>query len=191
MDDLKSLEGFADKSARKLHKAIWNSVRPRLDRFLFALGVRHVGQRVARLLAQSFESLDHLQQASLEDLQQFPEIGPEIAGSVHRFFQETSNRQTLDRLRESGVEVQNMPRKRSGQPLRGKTFVLTGTLEGFTRDEAKERIELLGGRATSSVSGQTDYLVVGEDPGSKLDDARDADVEILDEKQFEKMLSGS
>lgn len=191
VDDLKSLEGFADRSARKLHKAIQDSSRPRLDRFLFALGIRHVGRRVARLLAQSFGSLDELERATREELEQVPEIGPEIARSVHGFFNEPSNRQTLHRLRESGVEVQDMPMEESDQPLKGKTFVLTGRLEGFTRDEAKERIELLGGRATSSVSGETDYLVVGEDPGGKLEDARDADVEVLDEEQFEKLLSRS
>ncbi len=187
VEDLLELEGFADKSARQLHEAIQAKKEPRLDRFLYALGIRHVGRRVARLLAGEFGTLDELRGADRERLEEVPEIGPEIAQSVEKFFSEDENRAVLDSFAGLGVEPQAMEREKA-TPLEGKTFVFTGKLEGFTRTEAKERVEALGARATSSVSGETDYLVAGENPGSKLDDARREGVEILDEKGFEELL---
>jgi len=189
VDDLRGLETFAEKKARKLHQAIQKSKRPRLDRFLFALGVRHVGRRVARLLAGELGSLERLRQADRKRLEGIPEIGPEIAQSVARFFGEAHVRKTIDRMVRRGVEVQEMPTSAGEQPLAGNTFVFTGELEHFTREEAKDRVETLGGRATSSVSSQTDYVVVGENPGSKLDKARQEEVEILDERDFERLLA--
>jgi DNA ligase (NAD+) len=189
VEDLESLEGFAEKSARKLHEAIQAAKRPRLDRFLYALGIRHVGRRVARVLANELGSLDKLREADAERLQRIPEIGPEIAQSVERFFGEPDTRQTLSHFKQAGVEVQEMPRGARKQPLAGKTFVFTGDLEHFTRDQAKERVEALGGRAASSVSSKTDYVVVGERPGSKLDEAKNHHVEILDEPGFEQLIN--
>lgn len=191
VDDLMQLEGVADKTARNLHEAIHETRKPRLDRFLYALGIRHVGERVATILAQELQSLDRMRRASLEDLRRMPDIGPEIARSVHTFFQEEENVKVLKRMQRRGVDVQDMPAKPKRQPLQGRKFVFTGRLEGYTRSEAEQAVERLGGRATSSVSGETDYVVAGEDPGSKLDDARAEGIEILDEKRFEELLSGS
>lgn len=188
-DDLQQLEGFAEKSAQQLYDAIQNAKEARLDRFLYALGIRHVGQRTARQLAMAFGALDALRRAGRERLQQTADIGPEIAASVHEFFHDEANRRTLDRLLESGVTVKNMPQEAKAQPLAGKSFVFTGALANFSRDQAQERVERLGGRATSSVSSNTDYVVVGEDPGSKLNDAREHHVQILDEKRFQALLN--
>jgi DNA ligase (NAD+) len=188
IDDLRGLEGFAEKKARKLHQAIHGSKRPRLERFLFALGIRHVGRRVARVLAGEFGSLATLREADQQRLQQIPAIGPEIARSVARFFRESRTREVLEHFARAGVQVPDAATSRGDQPLSGKTFVFTGNLAHFTRHDAKERVEMLGGRATSSVSGQTDYVVVGERPGSKLKEARQQDVEILDEEQFEQLI---
>jgi len=183
-EDLRRLEGFAAKSARQLHAAIQETKKPRLDRFLYALGIRHVGQRIAQILAEHFKGLDALKKADVEDLKRIAEIGPEIARSVADFFARRANRAVLDRLKDSGVEVQPMPAGEKSQPLKGKKFVFTGALENYTRSEAERTVEDLGARATSSVSGETDYLVVGENPGSKREEAEKLDVKILDEKAF-------
>jgi len=189
VDDILELEGFAQKSATQLYEAIQGTKGPRLDRFLYALGIRHVGKRVARVLAQKYRSLDKIMQADKEDLEETPEIGPEIAQSVAQFFGQEENRKVLERLGEAGVEVGAMPPSKEKQALKGKTFVFTGALEHYTRDEAQQRVEELGGRATSSVSGETDYVIAGEDPGSKLDEAKEQKVKIIHEKEFERMVS--
>jgi DNA ligase (NAD+) len=186
LDDFSQLEGFADKSAQNLHRAIQDKKKPRLDRFLYALGIRHVGQRMARILATAYPTLDALREVEQQDLEQISEIGPEIAESITDFFKEAENKKVLERLVEAGVKIRKMPGRKS--ELQGKTFVFTGSLERFTRDEAKEKVEMLGGRATTSVSGETDYLVVGEGPGGKLDEARQENVEILEEKEFRKLI---
>jgi DNA ligase (NAD+) len=188
IDDIMQLEGFAQKSAKNLHRAIQNKKNPRLDRFLYALGIRHVGQRMARILALEYRKLDALMEVGREGLQQISEIGPEIAESVADFFHQEENRNVLDRLAEVGVKVEKMPAPQKKPELEDKTFVFTGSLESFTRDEAKEKIEMLGARATSTVSGQTDYLVVGEGPGSKLEEAKQQNVEILDEDAFKDLI---
>ncbi|MFP4477224.1 MAG: NAD-dependent DNA ligase LigA [Desulfatibacillaceae bacterium] len=187
VDDLLELPGFAEKSARQLHDAIQEATDIPLDRFLYALGIRHVGRRVAGLLAREFGSLSALREAPREDLSEIDEIGPEIADSVAGFFADEHNQDVVDRLLEAGVKVRDVSGKKAS-PLEGKTFVFTGALESMTRDEARDRVEDLGGRATSSVSKNTDYLVRGEDPGGKLDDARDEGIEILDEQQFLNLL---
>jgi DNA ligase (NAD+) len=188
--EILQLDGFARKSAAQLHAAIQARKKPRLDRFLYALGIRHVGQRVARVLAQKYRSLEKLRQADRENLVNTPEIGPEIARSVAQFFNRKENRRVLRGLAEAGVQVQDMPSDRKKKALEGKTFVFTGKLENHTRKKAQARVEELGGRATSSVSGETDFLVVGEQPGSKYEEAQKHNVEILDEQEFEKLLSG-
>ncbi len=187
-DDLLKLEGFAEKSAGQLFQAIQESKTPKFDRFLYALGIRHVGQRVARILAQEFGSLDNLKNAGKKDLEQIPEIGPEIAESVWGFFKQNKNQQVLVNLTKAGVEVQKMPTGRKSRALEGKTFVFTGKLKSYTRQEAEDLVEEYGGRATSSVSGETDYVVAGEGPGSKYEEARRQNIKTLDEKEFKKMI---
>lgn len=190
VDDLLELEGFAEKSAKGLHDAIQGTRKPRLDRFLYALGIRHVGEHTARVLAERFQDLESLRRASREDLVRVPEVGPEIATSVARFFEQAENRKVLDRLLDAGVGPR--PLRGGGEEgrLEGRTFVFTGSLERFTRSDAERKVEDLGGRATSSVSGDTDYVVAGEGAGSKLDEAREAGVRIIDEEAFEKLLAG-
>lgn len=186
-DDLMELEGFAKKSAKKLHDAIQKTKHPELYRFVYALGIRHVGEHMARVLAQKFRSLDTLKQIRRDDLTKIKEIGPEIAESVAHFFENKDNIQMLNELEELGLKPKQVSAKQA-EKLKDKTVVLTGELDDFTRNEAKARIESLGGRATSSVSDNTDYVVVGEDPGSKLDEAKKHKVKTIDEQQFHKLL---
>jgi DNA ligase (NAD+) len=188
VETLESLEGFARKSASQLHDAIQSARRARLDRFLYALGIRHVGRRIARLLATELGSLRAVRDAGAEDLERIPEVGAEIARSVAEFFHEKHNRCVLQRLHAAGVRVEDMPAGRKHRPLEGKTFVLTGTLDAYTRAEARERIEALGGHVTSSVSGETDYVVVGADPGSKRDQAQAQGVKTIGEQEFLELL---
>jgi DNA ligase (NAD+) len=189
-EDFLQLEGFAEKSSQKLVDAIQRSKKPELESFLYALGIRHVGQHIARVLAKKYQDLKALRKAEQEDLEKTQEIGPEIAESVTHYFKEKQNQKIIDRLQDVGVQVQSVQVSESDE-LEGLTFVFTGELDAFTRDEAKERVEKMGARATSSVSGNTDYLVAGEDPGSKMDDAKKHDVKIIDEKEFKKLLHDS
>jgi DNA ligase (NAD+) len=188
VDDFQQLEGFGQKSSENLYRAIQGKKKPRLDRFLYALGIRHVGQRAARTLALKYRMLDALRKADRRDLEQIPEIGPAIAASVADFFAQAENRKVLDRLAQLGVEVEKMPGAAKKSEIEDKTFVFTGSLENFTRDEAKEKIEMHGGRANSRISGEIDYLVVGASPGSKLAEAKKQDVEIVDEAAFKEMI---
>ncbi|PLW81353.1 DNA ligase (NAD(+)) LigA [Kineobactrum sediminis] len=188
VDDLKSLEGFAETSAKQLHDAIQEAREPRLDRFLFALGLHHVGRRVARQLAEQFHTLDNLMKADQSQIEDIPGIGTETAMETEHFFRDPANRDVIKRMQEQGLKVHPMPRPEK-KPLEGKTFVFTGSLENFTRDEAKEQVEMLGARATSSVSNSTDFVVVGSDPGSKRDEAENIGVECIDEKDFEKLIN--
>jgi len=187
VSDIEVLDGFAQHSAKQLRDAIQGTKKPRLDRFLYALGIRRVGCRVAGQLADEFRSLDKLAAADRQRIEKIPDIGKETAESTADFFADRRNRDVLKRLRDAGVQVQPMP-DRHGQPLKGKTFVFTGSLQGFTRDEAEERVETLGGRATSSVSGETDFVVVGENPGSKLDEAREKEVRRIDGDEFRNLI---
>jgi DNA ligase (NAD+) len=186
--DLKDLEGFADKSAQNLYEAIQGAKKARLDRFLYALGIRHVGQHVARVLAVQLRTLKKLRHTNLQDLEKIREIGPEIARSVAKFFEQEFNMKSLERLLDSGVRVEAMPESRKARSLEGKTFVFTGKLKNFSRKEAEKYVENLGARATSSVSGETDFLVVGENPGSKLEAAKKLELNILKEKDFKRMI---
>lgn len=186
-NDLKKLPGFAEKSSKQLYEDIQKSKKATFDRFLYALGIRHVGRHIAGVLANHFENLDDLRQAGRQDLQKIDEVGDEIASSVAHFFQDKKNQKILERLLKSGIEIESIATKRK-KALEGKIFVFTGELEDYTRDEAKENVELLGGRATSSVSSNTDYVVVGENPGSKLDDAKEEGTEIIDENKFKKII---
>ena len=162
-----------------------------MGRLVYGLGIRHVGARTADLLAARFRSLDSLAEASAEDLEAVEEVGPVIAESVRTFFAASRNREQIDRLRAAGVDpVEAAPAARdaAAAALAGKTLVLTGTLEAMTRTEAKARIEALGGRVAGSVSGNTDYVVAGESPGSKRQKAEQLGVTVIDEARFRALL---
>jgi DNA ligase (NAD+) len=190
---LEGLDRMGAKSAANLVAALEKARDTTLARFLIALGIREVGETVAELLASRFGDLDPLVAASKEDLEAIEGIGPVIAESLVRFFADERNREEVRALRALGVRwKKTAPRPPRGEgPLSGKAFVLTGTLEGMTRSEAKQRIEALGGRVTGSVSKKTDYVVAGADPGSKLVKARELGVEVLDAAGLEALLEGS
>ncbi|HMB17234.1 MAG TPA: NAD-dependent DNA ligase LigA [Pelovirga sp.] len=189
-EDLEKLDLFGNKNARQLYEAIQETKKPRLDRFLYALGIRHVGRRMAQILAEKFTTFDNIRQASREQLIEIQDVGEKIADSLISFFSE--NQETLEDLEDAGVKVQKMPGGNEGKlPLKEKTLVFTGSLENYTRSEAQQAVEDLGGHATSSISSHTDYLVRGVEPGQKLDEAKEKDVTILDEKGFRKLLSSA
>jgi DNA ligase (NAD+) len=188
-EELLAVERMADKSADNLLAGIEKSKSRELHRLLFGLGIRFVGERAALLLARHFRSLAALQAATVEEIDALYEIGPAVAQSIHDWFADDANRALVARLRESGVRTEESggagPASLS---LQGKQFVLTGALETMSRDEAKSAIETRGGRVTSSVSKKTSYVVVGQDPGSKADKARELGVECLDEAAFRALL---
>ena len=178
------------KSVERIVKGLENSKHLPLRRLVYGLGIRHVGERAAELLAEHFQTLDDIAGASIEDLQNVEEIGPGIAESVHAFFRSERNMQVVQRLRDHKLNFGQPSRTRSQPaPLAGKVFVLTGTLSSMTREEAFGRIKAAGGKVTGSVSGKTDYLVAGENPGSKLQKARQLEVEVVDETELIEMLS--
>jgi|WetSurMetagenome_2_1015567.scaffolds.fasta_scaffold10372_8 DNA ligase (NAD+) len=180
---LLELERFADKSAENLISAIANSRHPSLERFLFALGIRHVGEYVAKILSKKFGSIGKIEAASQEELTAIEGIGPTIAESIYQFFHEPHNLKILRKLEQAGVRPV-VEKRATTSSLEGKTFVFTGGLKNFSREKAKEMVESLGGAATSSVSKKTDYVVAGEDPGSKYEKAKSLGVAILDEESF-------
>ncbi|KKW42029.1 MAG: ligase protein [Candidatus Magasanikbacteria bacterium GW2011_GWA2_56_11] len=182
--DLESLDRFGKKSAENLVQAVEAAKVVTLPRFIFALGIRHVGEETAVRLADRFRDIRRLMDASREELASVPDVGPRVAESIAAFFADEPNRHLVAELTAAGVRIKTSKPKVSSQKLSGKTFVLTGTLTTMTRDEAKERIRELGGEVSGSVSKKTDYLVAGENPGSKYDQARALGVRILDEKQF-------
>ncbi len=182
--ELLALEGFAETSAQNLLDEIEASKETTLARFLYALGIFRVGQHVARVVAQHFATLDDLRAAGREDLKAIEGIGPEVAESIVSFFEREENREMLAEMREAGLTLDNPLAKEGAQPLEGLTFVFTGSLDRWTRDEVQRYVERLGGRATTSVSGNTDYLVRGPGAGSKVDEARDEGVPIMDEEEF-------
>ena len=192
LEDLAGLERMAEKSARNLVDALAASRRDAtLARFIFALGIRHVGEATARELAEHFGSLDALLAASPEEIMEVPDVGPVVAESVARFFAEAHNREVIERLRPYYGERWSAPKRRragAGGALAGRTLVLTGTLSSMSREEAKARIEALGGKVSGSVSRKTDFVVAGADPGSKYDKARELGVAILDEDAFAGLL---
>ena len=184
--DLLSLERMGDKSAQNILDEIEDSKKLPLDRVIYGLGIRFVGERTAQFLAEHFGSMEALEQASVEELQNVDEVGPRIAESIAEFFSIPANRKLVERLREAKLTLTGKKKQR-GTKLAGKTFVLTGTLPRFTRDEAKKMIEDAGGKVTGSVSKKTDYVVAGSDAGSKLDKARELGVAVIDEKQMEEL----
>jgi DNA ligase (NAD+) len=188
---LAGLDRMAEKSARNVVEGIEKARSTTLARFLIALGIRHVGETVAQLLSRHFGDLDPLLAASREQLEAIEGIGPTIAESVFRFFADPRNASEVERLRALGLRWEkSAPAAPRGEgPLAGCTFVLTGSLEDMTRSEARRRIEERGGKVTSSVSKKTSYVVAGADPGSKLDKARELEVEVLDRAGLEKLLN--
>jgi DNA ligase (NAD+) len=190
-DDLLKLDGFADRSATLLLKSIADSKAVSLDRFLMGLGIRQVGQHIAKVLAREFGSLQEIMSSDRERLQQIREIGPEISDSLVAYFTEPRNRAVIEQLQKLGVQVgpgmATGDRRKS--PLAGKTIVFTGGLDHFTRDSAQQAVETVGGRVASSVSKKTSYVVAGKDPGSKLDQARTLGVTILTEQEFAALIA--
>ena len=184
--DLLSLERFADKSAQNILDEIENSKKLPLERVIYGLGIRFVGERTAQFLAEHFGSMDDLAKAGVEELQDVNEVGPRIAESIAEFFSNPANRKLVERLGEAELTFQGQKKER-GTKLAGKTFVLTGTLAHYSRDEAKKLIEDAGGKVTGSVSQKTDYVVAGADAGSKLDKAKELGVAVIDEKEMEKL----
>jgi DNA ligase (NAD+) len=186
-DDLLGLERMGDKSAQNILDEIENSKNLPLERVIYGLGIRMVGERTAQFLAEHFGSMEELEKAGVEELQNVNEVGPRIAESIVEFFSIAANRKLVKRLREAGLTLTGQKKQR-GTKLAGKTFVLTGTLAHFTRDEAKKMIEDAGGKVTGSVSKKTDYVVAGADAGSKLDKAKDLGVQVIDEKEMQSIV---
>jgi DNA ligase (NAD+) len=187
-EDLIGLERFAEKSAANLVEEIEKSKKITFNRFILALSIRHVGERMAQILAENFNSLDDLMESTEESLMEVPTVGPEVAKSIISFFGEQKNRDTIDKILSAGVKIEYRPSVKKGDKFSGLTFVLTGTLENFTRDEAKRLIEQEGGIVTSSVSKRTSYVVVGKNPGSKLESAESLGIDTIDEDEFKRMI---
>jgi DNA ligase (NAD+) len=188
-EDLVALDRFGKKSAENLLGEIEQSRKLPLERVIYGLGIRFVGERTAEFLAEHFGSMDALMDASLEELQQVNEVGPRVSESIREFFDEPRNRKLVERLRKY-LNFTGKKRER-GTALAGKTFVITGTLENHSRDDAKRLIEDAGGKVSGSVSKKTDYVVAGADPGSKLDKARELGVTVIAEKEMEKLVKSS
>jgi len=187
-EEVAQMERMAEKSAENLVTAIKKSKQAGLARLMFGLGIRHVGQRVAQVLAETFRSMDAIQNVAYEELEAVDEIGPKIAESLREFFAEQHNQEELAKLKKHKLVMEAEGRSVSTGPFTGKQIVLTGTLETLTRDQAKEKIVNAGGRVTSSVSAKTDYLVAGADAGSKLSKAQKLGVTVLTEKELQKLL---
>lgn len=186
-NQLLSLERIGKKSAETLLDEIEKSKRNPLNRVLFGLGIRFIGERTAQLLAEEFGSMDALMAASAEELERVNEVGPRVAQAIREFFDEGKNRDLIERLRSAGLTFTAEKRRKSSQ-LEGLTFVLTGTLPNLTREDAKAKIEAAGGRVSGSVSKKTHYVVAGDDAGSKLDKARELGVKVVDEAELTRLL---
>jgi DNA ligase (NAD+) len=182
--ELIDLERMGKKSAEKLLANIDASRRAPLPRILNGLGIPFVGERTSQFLAEEFGDLDKIAGATEEDLQRAEEVGPKVAQSIHRFFEEKRNRDLIERLRKEGLPFTYAVKRKAGGPLQGLNFVLTGTLPTLTREDARRRIETAGGKVTGSVTRKTDYVVAGADPGSKLDKANELGLKVIDETKL-------
>jgi DNA ligase (NAD+) len=191
IEQVSSLERMAKKSGENVIAGIEASKTRGLQRLLFGMDIRHVGERYAKILANHFRSIDKLAQASVEELDDIPEIGLIVAQSVYDWFHDAQHLRLIERLKAAGVKTEMNAASQAAFDERfvGKTFVLTGKLETLTRDEAAKLIEDRGGRTSSSVSKKTDYVVAGDDAGSKLTKAESLGVQVLNEKQFQALLS--
>ena len=186
-EDFLKLEGFAEKSAQNMIDALEKSKKTSLDRLLYGLGIRHIGQHLAKVLTEHYPDIESLSKASVDELMQIPEIGPEVATSIKDFFSRKENLKVISELEDLGVRYPKKKIQVEGK-LKGLTFVFTGEMDNFTREEAKRLVEEKGGRVTSSVSKKTDYVVAGKNPGSKLDKARRYGVKIIGEEEFTKLI---
>jgi DNA ligase (NAD+) len=192
VEDLAALERMGEKSAQNVIDGIDRSRHTSLDRLINGLGIRHVGEHTARQLAQHFRDIGKLQEASEDDLLAVRDIGPEVARSIREYFAEPHNSQALARLlRNARFVFEPMPEPEGRGPLRDKTVVLTGALKKMTRAEAEHKILAAGGRVSSSVSRKTDYVVAGEDAGSKLRKAQELGVKVIDEDELGRMVAGA
>jgi DNA ligase (NAD+) len=186
--DLEPLERFAEKSAENLIDAIEKAKQVTLSRFIFALGIRHVGEETAIRLADRFGNVDKLMNAQIDELTTIDDVGSRVAESIVEYFADKENVNVVHELLNNGVHVESQKSKVKSQKFSGKTFVLTGTLQTMSREDAESKIRELGGHPGGSVSKKTDYVVVGENPGSKFEKAKQLGVKILDEKEFVKLL---
>ena len=190
-EELKLLEGFGNKSIDNLLSSIEASKSNSLEKVLFALGIRHVGKKNAKILASNYKNIDALMKAKYEELKQIRDIGEIIAKSVCEYFSDEENIKLIGELKELGINFNyNLDSSDETSIFTGKTFVLTGTLDSITRDEAKEKIEFLGGNCTGSVSKKTDVVIAGHDAGSKLTKAQELGITIWDEEKFLMELNG-
>jgi DNA ligase (NAD+) len=187
-EDVMKMDRMGNKLAENILSAIDKSRNPSLTNLIYALGIRNVGYHLANILAKNFKSIDHLAKQSIEDMTKVHEIGPIVAESIYNFFHNPKNLKILEKLKKGGVKFPEEKVAAKKTPLSGKTFVLTGGLDSFTRDQAREIIEDMGGRVSSSVSKKTDYVVVGKDPGSKYDKAVELKVKTMDEDEFKKLI---
>ena len=190
-EQLLSLERMGEKSAANLREALEKSKHTTLSRFIYALGIRDVGEATAETLARYFGSLEELMQATEEELQGVEDVGPVVSANIAAWFHRAENREFVHRLRQAGIRWENLPPRPRQLPLSGKTFVLTGTLNSLSRDQAKEKLKLLGAKVAGSVSKKTDYVVMGADPGGKADKARELGVKILDEDALLALLKST
>jgi DNA ligase (NAD+) len=188
LDQVANLERMAEKSAQNLLDEIAASRKQPVSRVIYALGMRFVGERTGQLLAEKFGSLEELEEAKAEDLEKVTEVGPKVSESIVEFFSEPANRKLIKKLHAAGVRPTAEKREIKSQKFAGKSFVFTGTLEHRSREEAGELVQQHGGKLSGSVSKKTDYVVVGADPGSKYDKARELGVTILPESEFEKLI---
>jgi len=179
---------MAEKSVANMLDAIDKSKGRPLDRFIFALGIKHVGAEMAEVLASNFKSIDKLAQASREELTDIVTIGPKIADSISAFFRQEENKKIIQRLKEAGVWLEEAAAKPQEMPFSGMEFVITGRMENFSRQEAEARVKELGGTAKDNVTRKTAYVVAGADPGSKLARAQELGIEILSEQEFLEKL---
>jgi len=188
--DIAQLDGYGEKSAENLMREIEKSKQQTLQRFIYALGIPLIGEHLAQILAENYATLNDVKQATQEELQEIYEIGPEVAESLEVFFSQKENMEQIDKMLQAGVTLTNPSYRihKKKLPLDGKKFVFTGALEKWTRSEAEKLVEELGARTTSSVSSETDYVVAGKDPGSKLEKARKNKVKILSEEGFITLL---
>ena len=190
-EDIASLKKNGKKFAQNLIDSINSSKQNDLYRLITALGIRHVGTKAAKILAKRYENMDNLLEATIESLNQVEEIGPIVANSIREFFEQEQTKDLLKRLKEAGINMSRLKEDDGDDRFSGKTFVLTGTLEKYSREEASNLIEKFGGKTSSSVSKKTSYLLAGEDAGSKLTKAQSLGVQIISEEEFNKMCSGT
>jgi DNA ligase (NAD+) len=189
-DDIYQLELFKKKSTINLLNAIDTSKKRPLDRLIYALGIRFIGSHMANVLAKNYNSIDELSKASEDELLSIYEVGPHIAQSIVSFFKQSSNRKIIEKLKKAGVVTRKEVIEELPQLLEGKSFVITGKLISYTRDGIKELIKKLGGRVSSSVSRKTDFVIVGENPGSKFEKAKKLNLKITNEEEFKKLIKG-